>query len=241
MSLPFENDTDVSFLKKNIEEEKIPHVDVDPDIIEEIIAAQREQEKKEAEKKSFEIKDKSNLEHNLLSNGVYNTNVKGYVLVNFEDLKSVLEQLKIEKNLIASLRQQVTNSNLMKANTVISEQKQQINGLQKEIGKYKVYIDKLRETEKKQVTNTVSRQRPLNRQEIMERNQTRVIALYLKGYKPKDIVNQLQISQATVYRALELEKVEVERLHKKYANEFVGVDYSLVRNWSSIKAKKAKK
>lgn len=239
MSLPFENDTDISFLKKNIEEEKIPHVDVDPDIIEEIIAAQREQEKKEAEKKSFEIKDKSNLEHNLLSNGVYNTNVKGYVLVNFEDLKSLLEQLKIEKNLIASLRQQVTNSNLMKVNAVISEQKQQINELQKEIGKYKVCIDKLRETEIK--TNTVSRQRPLNRQEIMERNQARVIVLYLKGYKPKDIVNQLQISQATVYRALELEKVEVERLHKKYVNEFVGVDYSLVRNWSSMKAKKAKK
>ena len=35
--------------------------------------------------------------------------------------------------------------------------------------------------------------------------------------------------------------VDVERLHKKYINEFVGVDYSLVRNWSSIKAKKAKK
>lgn len=240
MSLPFENSTDVSFLK-NIEEERIPHVDVDPDILEEMLTAQREQEKKEAEKKSFQIKDKSNLKHNLLSNDVYNTTVNGYVLVNFKDLKSILEQLKIEKDLNTSLRQQVTNSDLMKANAVINEQKQQINELQKEIGKYKVYIDKLRETEIKQVTNTVQRQRPLNRQEVMERNQARVIALYLKGYKPKDIVNQLQISQATVYRALELEKVEIERLHKKYVNEFAGVDYSLVRNWSSIKAKKAKK
>ena len=75
----------------------------------------------------------------------------------------------------------------------------------------------------------------------MERNQARIIALYLKGLKPKDIVNELQLSQATVYRALELEKLDIDRLQKKYVNEFAGVDYRLVNDLISLKAKKKQK
>jgi len=189
--------------------------------------------------KKFEIVGDSKLTDPQLVSGVIATTYKGYVVVNENELKNLIEQKNISNSTCKALKKQLESGDSVSDSKLINEYKRRIEELEKELKQYRAECEIYRSKRRKQTENASAAKK-----ENSEDRKIKVIKAYLNGCNISQIIEENNVSQATVYRILSMTNEQVIELYnsKVYEGAFNGVSYDSIKNWKPLKiAKKCKK
>jgi len=187
------------------------------------------------ESKKFEIIGDSKVSDPQLVSGVITTTYKGYVVVKENELKNLIEQKNIINSTCNALKIRLESGDSVSDSKIINEYKRRVGELEKELKQYKAECEIYRNKRRKQTENASA-----VKKENSEARKIKIIKAYLSGNSIQEIIQEVNVSKATVYRVLSMSNTQVIDLYnsKVFEGAFAGVKYEDIKNWQPLKEAK---